>query len=139
MSIVNYLGCNFTLPFSDDDSDDKILIGDFFSDEQMRKDVKKNFSTKYVYEVTSNEFGSIWFNEYYKSDYPKGHLEGHKSFKALCEFLDGHLKIGDYCELYTCWFGDELEDKEFEQTLNINNFDINHINIFEKTLLVIKK
>lgn len=51
MSIVNYLGCNFTLPYSKDNSDDKILIGENFSDDEMRNLVKKHFTTKNIYEV----------------------------------------------------------------------------------------
>lgn len=139
MSIVNYLGCNFILPISEDESDDEILIGDFFSDEEMRDQVKKHLSTKYVYEVTSNKYGSIWFNRYYKKDYPKGYFEGQEILKALCEFMERYLTEGEYCELYTCWVGDESEDKEYEETININNFDINQVEIFEKSLLVIKK
>ncbi|AZV60311.1 hypothetical protein DOZ91_06520 [Peribacillus frigoritolerans] len=44
-------------------------------------------------------------------------------------------------ELYICWAGDEAEDRnvELDQTINLNNLDVNHIQIYEKTLLVIKK
>ncbi|KJJ41219.1 hypothetical protein UM89_14840 [Bacillus subtilis] len=39
MSIVNFLGCNVTRPFSDDGSKDKILVGECFTDVEMRKKV----------------------------------------------------------------------------------------------------
>lgn len=72
MSIVNYLGCNFTLPLSSDDSDEKILIGHCFSDEENREVVKKHFTTKYVYEVYTDHWIGMWFNEGYQKDYPNG-------------------------------------------------------------------
>ncbi|EFV74832.1 hypothetical protein HMPREF1013_04858 [Bacillus sp. 2_A_57_CT2] len=141
MSIVNYLGCNFTLPLSPDDGDDKILIGDCFSDEENREIVKKHFTTKYVYEVFTTDFVGIWFNKHYKKDYPKSNTESQMSFLALCKLLDSYLKEGDYCELYVCWVGDEDEERnlEFDQVIDLNNFDINKIQLYEKTLLTIKK
>lgn len=139
MSIVNYLGCNVLLPVSDSESDDEIIIGDFFSDEEMRAEVHKHLSAKYIYEVSSRQHGSIWFNKYYKKDYPKGHEEGQQIFKLLCAFLDQHLASGDYCELYTCWVGDESEEPEYKDCINLHEFDIDKIEVFEKSLLVINK
>ncbi|MFY0781363.1 hypothetical protein AB1K18_13950 [Peribacillus simplex] len=143
MSIVNYLGCDFILPLSDDDCTDEILIGSNFSEVQDRENVRKHFSTKYkyVYEIYSNEFVGIWFNDYYKSEYPKSNKEGQQNFKALCDLLDNHLSEGDHCQLYTCWVGDELDERkvEFDQTITLNNYDIGDIELYEKTLLVIKK
>ncbi|WP_191561613.1 hypothetical protein [Metabacillus idriensis] len=139
MSIVNYLGCNFTLPLSPDDSDDQILIGDCHSDEEHRINVKKHFTTKNVYEVHHGT--GMWFNKHYKKDYPKSNAESQMSFLALCKLLDSYLKDGEYCELYTCWVGDEQEERnsEYDQTVNLNDFDINKIQLYEKTLLTIKK
>ncbi|WP_436371294.1 hypothetical protein [Cytobacillus sp. BC1816] len=37
MSIVNYLGCSVILPISDPESDDEIIIGDFFFDEEIQR------------------------------------------------------------------------------------------------------
>lgn len=62
MSIVNYLGCNFTLPYSKDNSDDKILIGENFSDDEMRNLVKKHFTTKNIYEVFTGEGEGMLFD-----------------------------------------------------------------------------
>ncbi|MBM7691140.1 hypothetical protein JOC77_000545 [Peribacillus deserti] len=141
MSIVNYLGCNFTLHLSPDDSDEKILIGDCFSDEENRENVKKHFTTKYVYEVFTNHFVGMWFNKHYKKEYLKSNTESQISFLALCKLLDSYMKDREYCEFYTCWVGDELEERnvELDQTINLNNFDINKVQIYEKTLLTLKK
>ena len=141
MSIVNYLGCNFSLPLSADDSEEKILIGDCFSDEEMKERVKKHFSTRFIHEVYTNKGSGIWFNKHYKKRYPKSNSEEQESFKALCQLMDSHLEEGDYCQLYICWVGDEEEERSFEldQTIELWNFDINTIQIYEKTLLVIKK
>jgi len=141
MTIVNYLGCNNNLPFSEDDSDDKIMIFEDFQDEKAKENVKKHFSTKFVYQFLTLSDPSIWFNKHYKRDFPKSNLKSQESFKALCQFLDSHLREGDYCELYTCWAGDEEEDRnmELDQTIYLNNFDINKIQIYEKTLLKLKK
>ncbi|MCC3646517.1 hypothetical protein JGK52_07445 [Cytobacillus oceanisediminis] len=139
MSIVNYLGCNSILPASGPESDNEIIVGDFFSDKEMRAEVHKHLSAKYIYEVTSRQHGSIWFNKYYKQSYPKGHEEGQKGFKSLCAFLDQHLASGDYCELYTCWVGDESEEPEYKDCINLHDFDIEKIEVDEKSLLVINK
>jgi hypothetical protein len=141
MTIVNYLGCNYNLPFSEDDSDDKILIVESFPGDEAKENVKKHFSTMFVYEVLTNSRSGIWFNKSYNRDFPKSNIESQESFLALCQLLNTYLQEGDYCELYICWAGDEEEDRnvELDQTINLNNFDINDIQIYEKTLLVIRK
>lgn len=141
MTIVNYLGCNFNLLFSEEDSDDKILIVESFPDDEAKENVKKHFTTKFVYEVITDSGSGVWFNKYYKKDSPKCNKESQESFHALCEILDVYLKEGDYCEFYICWAGDEAEARnvELDQTINLNNFDVNDIEIYEKTRLVIKK
>jgi hypothetical protein len=77
----------------------------------------------------------------HKMSFPRSNTEAQKSFLALCELLDPHFEEGNYCELYIYWVGDEKEErnKELDQIINLNNFDINNIQIYEKTLLVIKK
>ncbi|WP_338653027.1 hypothetical protein V6B14_15085 [Sporosarcina psychrophila] len=71
----------------------------------------------------------------------QSYKEAKESFLALCDLLNGYLEEGDYCELYTCWVGQEEEERnyDFDQTINLNNIDINNISIFEKTLLVIRR
>ncbi|MFP3918492.1 hypothetical protein U5N28_11835 [Lysinibacillus telephonicus] len=63
MTILNYLGCNFKLPIRETDSDDKVIITQDFTDEEGIDNVKKHFSTKYVYEVFENGGSGIWFNQ----------------------------------------------------------------------------
>jgi hypothetical protein len=41
--------------------------------------------------------------------------------------------------LYSCWIGEEAEEREGELTLNINYFDIDAIKMPEKTLVRIEK
>lgn len=38
-------------------------------------------------------------------------------------------------ELYSCWVGEETEKREGKLTLQINNFDIEQIEIPDKTLV----
>jgi hypothetical protein len=104
----------------------KYQFGDNFSDEEMKLKVKKHFSTRFIYEVFTNNGSGIWFNKHYKKDYPKSHLEEQESFKALCELLDSYLEEGDYCELYICWVGDEEEERSFEldQTIELWNLTL---------------
>jgi hypothetical protein len=141
MTIVNYLGCNYNLPFSEDDSDDKILIVESFPGNKAKESVKKHFSTMFVYEALTKSRSSIWFNKSYNRYFPTNNTESQESFLALCQLLNTYLQEGDYCELYICWAGDEEEDRnvELDRTINLNNFDINDIQIYEKTLLVIEK
>ncbi|WP_078410747.1 hypothetical protein [Priestia abyssalis] len=141
MSIVNYLGCNFTLPISDDDSDDKVLVGEWLINDEIKQKLKKHLSTTQVYEILTDGHIGIKFNDDYKMRHPRSNMEAQESFLALCRLLDSYLKEGDYCELYICWAGDEEEDRdvELDQTINLNNININDIQIYEKTLLVIKK
>ncbi|WP_432361526.1 hypothetical protein [Sporosarcina sp. UB5] len=139
MSIVNYLGCNFTLPYSDDSSNEKILIGDNFTNHDL---IKKHFTTKRIYEVYTDQYVGMSFDADNKDLYLRqSYNEAKESFLALCDLLNGYLEEGDYCELYTCWVGQEEEDRNyhFDQTINLNNIDINNISIFEKTLLIIRR
>jgi hypothetical protein len=141
VSIVNYLGCNFTLPISDDDSEDEVLVNECFPNTEMKQILKKHLSTIQVYEILGKGHVGIWFNDDYKMRHPRSNIDSQESFLALCRLLDSYLKEGDYCEFYVCWAGDEEEDRdaELDQTINLNNFNINDIQIYEKTLLVIRK
>ncbi|WP_052948845.1 hypothetical protein [Mesobacillus campisalis] len=62
MTILNYLGCNFILPYSEDDSDNKILIMESISGDEALASVKKHFTTKYVYQLFAPWGSGIWFN-----------------------------------------------------------------------------
>lgn len=64
-----------------------------------------------------------------------------ESFQKLCELLKPYLKEGDTCELYICWAGEEDENRDIEldQTFILDQTDINDIEIYERTLVTIKK
>ncbi|MDK8643770.1 hypothetical protein ACQRXC_27405 (plasmid) [Niallia taxi] len=53
--------------------------------------------------------------------------------------MDNYIKKDDFFELYSCWVGEEADKREGETTLQINDFDINQINIPEKTLVRFEK
>lgn len=62
-----------------------------------------------------------------------------KKLIKLCEVMDNYIKKDDFFELYSCWVGEEADKREGETTLQINDFDINQINIPEKTLVRFEK
>lgn len=70
MTILNYLGCNDKLPISESDRVEKVLISEDFPDHDALENVKKHFSTKYVYEVFTDSGSGIWFNQEYKRSIP---------------------------------------------------------------------
>ena len=71
---------------------------------------------------------------------PKTCAESKKKLIELCKIMDSYLENGDFFELYSCWVRTrETEKREGEITLQINNFDINQIEIPEKTLVRFEK
>ena len=136
MSLASYIGCNVKIPISDDeDWDNLMVIGDCFSGEREKQNVKKyQFTTPYVYEVSSH--WGIKISEYTT---PKICAESKMKLIALCKIMDGYLEKGDFFELYSCWIGEESEEREGEITLQINNFDVDQIEIPEKTLVRFEK
>ena len=102
---------------------------------RTQKNVKKHqFTTPFVYEVSSD-----WGIEISEYTNPKLHAESKEKLIALCEIMDSYLEKGDIFELYSCWVGEEAEKREGELTLRLNNFDIDQIEIPEKTLVRFKK
>lgn len=136
MSLASYIGCNIELPITDNEySDDSLYIGGCFADEEHLQNVKKyQFTTPYVYEVSSH--WGIKISEYTT---PEICAESKAKLLELCKRMDSYLKEGDYFELYSCWVGEETEKREGEITLQINNFDIDQIETPEKTLVKIEK
>lgn len=136
MSLASFIGCNIELPISDEEySIDSLYIGGCFADEENLQNVKKyQFTTPYVYEVSSH-----WGIEITGYMNQKTCAESKIKLLELCRRMDGYLKQGDYFELYSCWVGEESDKREGELNLQINNFDIDKIEIPEKTLVRIEK
>jgi hypothetical protein len=131
MSLASYIGCNVPIPYSDDDTEGLIFIGGCFTSERELHDVKKHqFTTPYVYEISSH-----WGIEISEYTNPRICAESKKKLIELCKLMDGYLEKGDFFELYSFWVGDEDEKRVGELTLELNNFDIDQIQIPEKTLV----
>lgn len=134
MSLATYIGSNVELPINKE-LDDLVTIGNCFSDERNRLNIKKHqFTTLYVYEVASD--WGIEITEYMNKSRRK---ESKEKLIALCKLMDRYLKSGDFFELYSCWVGEEAKEPERKLTLNIHYFDIDDIDMPEKTLVRIEK
>ncbi|MNG24356.1 hypothetical protein D3C84_1090750 [compost metagenome] len=70
---------------------------------------------------------------------PETRTESKAKLIELCKIMDGYLEKGDFFELYSCWVGDEAEKREGEITLQINNFDVDKIEMPERTLVRFEK
>ena len=135
MGLASYIGCNVEIPLSDEDSDDLIIIGNCFSDEHHLSNIKKyHFTTPYVYEVSSH-----WGIEISKYVNKRIRVESKEKLIELCKIMDSQLEKGDFFELYSCWVGEETDNREGKITMRINNFDIDQIEIPEKTLVRVEK
>ena len=65
--------------------------------------------------------------------------ESKEKLIELYKIMDSHLEKGDFFELYSCWIGEETDEREGEITIRINNFDIDRIEMPEKTLVRFEK
>lgn len=140
MSLATYLGCNFNLEITDELSTyNSIDIGYIFSEEENRKNVKeKHFSTKNVYEIElPNPLYNL--NVYQKKKDPHNYKKSQKDFIALCNFLKEHLNPGEFCEIYPCWLGEELEPKLGSLTIQLEDYNLDEIKIYEKYLVRLEK
>jgi hypothetical protein len=135
MSLASYIGCNIKIPTNDEFYTDDFYIGRCFANDSNLQDVKKfQFTTRYAYEVSSDWGISIWEHET-----KKVREESKIKLMRLCEIMDEYLQKGDYFELYSCWIGEEAEEREGEITIKINNFDVDKIEIPEKILVKFEK
>lgn len=132
MSLASYIGCNIELSINDDEySGDFFYIGSCFAGERELQNAKKyQLTTPYVYEVSSH--WGIEISEYMDQETC---AESKVKLLELCKRMDNYLEKGDYFELFSCWIGEETDKREGEITLQINNFDIDQIEIPEKTLV----
>ncbi|RHW34104.1 hypothetical protein D1B33_15030 [Lysinibacillus yapensis] len=133
MSLASYIGCNIQIPLSDDD--DLMYISDCFSNDYNKRDVKKHqFTTPFVYEVSSH-----WGIEISKNMNQRRCAESKKKLIALCEIMNRYLEKGDYFELFSCWVGEEKDKRVGEITLKMDDLDVDLIEMPEKTLVRIEK
>lgn len=136
MSLASYIGCNIEIPSNDEEyTEDFFYIGSCFAGDDELQNVKRNqFTTLYVYEVSSH-----WGIEISEFMNPKTCAESRRKLIELCKIMDSYLENGDFFELYSCWVGEETESREGELTLQLNNFDIDQIEMPEKTLVRFEK
>lgn len=139
MSIVTYIGLNFSVKLNEYYKENEVEIDYVFSDEENRDVVKqKHFTTPYIYEVLEKG-NPIWqMNEYQKIHSPYNYEKSKKTFLYLCHLLKELLPQGDYCEVYICWLGEEDEAREDELKINLNNPQIEVLNIYEKYFIRIE-
>ncbi|USK47937.1 hypothetical protein LIT38_15265 [Bacillus sp. CMF12] len=136
MNLASYIGCNVEIPNNDEEyTEDFFFIGSCFAGEYELLNIKKHqFTTPYVYEVSSH-----WGINISKYTTPQILSESKRKLMELCNIMDCYLKKGDFFELYSCWVGEEAEKRESKIIFQINNFDINQIEIPEKTLVRFEK
>lgn len=135
MSLASYIATPVEIPLTpDEEIEDSLLwVGSCFADESSMKDVKeKQFTLPYVYEISSN-----WGIEIH--NYAANQQESKAKLLALIKLINPYLQQGDHFELYSCWVGEEYEEREYAETITIGKFDINKLKIYEKTYLQIYK
>ena len=139
MSMATYIGLNFPVKLNEYYAENEVEINYVFSDEEHRNVVKqKHFSTPYIYEV-SEKGEPIWqINEYQKIHSPHNYEKSKKTFQHLCHLLKELLPQGDYCEIFICWLGEEVEEREDYSKIDLNNLQIEAIEIFEKCFIRIE-
>lgn len=118
-----------------------IIIGNNFSDHSNRKNVRKHMTTQNIYEISTSENVGICLDKQESKISPHNYQKELRALKALLDMLDNYLDNGDYCELYTCWVGEELEERniELDQTIILGDLKIDNIEIKENTLITIRK
>ncbi|WP_431030159.1 hypothetical protein [Lysinibacillus sp. LZ02] len=138
MSMITYIGFNFSVKLSEDDADDEFLVEYVCPDEENRNIVKqKHFTTPYIYAILENG-NPIWqLTDYHKTYSPHNYEKSKKTFLDLCHSLKELLPQGDFCEVYICWDGEEDVEREVELKINLNE-QIETIEIYEKCFIRIE-
>lgn len=131
MSLAGYIGGNVEIPLSHTNSNDLIIISNCFSSKYERQNVKKyQFTTFYIYELSS-DCGI----EILKSTNTSVSIKSKMKLIRLCEIMDSYLEKDDIFENYTCWICEESDKRSSHLILQLNEFDIDQIEIPEKTLI----
>ncbi|WP_409368053.1 hypothetical protein [Lysinibacillus sp. 38-6] len=133
MSMVTYIGLNFTVTLNEYYTEDEVEINYVFSSEENRSVVQqKHFTTPYIYEL-SEKGHPIWeMNAYQKTHSPHNYEKSKKTFLQLCHLLKDVLPEGDFCEVYICWLGEEDEQHEDELIIHLQDLQIEALEIVEK-------
>lgn len=133
MSMVTYIGLNFTVTLNEYYTEDEVEINYVFSSEENRSVVQqKHFTTPYIYEL-SEKGHPIWeMNAYQKTHSPHNYEKSKKTFLQLCHLLKDVLPEGDFCEVYICWLGEEDEQHEDELIIRLQDLQIEALEIVEK-------
>ncbi|KAA0766295.1 hypothetical protein [Bacillus sp. SH5-2] len=135
MSLASYIGCNVKIPLTDPDSNNLIVFGPCFSDDSALEVVQEfQFQTNYTYEVSSG-----WGIEIVEWQTLKEKQEAKEKLLTLRSIMEGYSNEGEYFELFSCWVGDEDQERVGDLKLKINHFSIDEICIPERTLVRIEK
>jgi len=135
VSLASYIGCSIEIPATDENPADPIYIGSCFSDKYNRLDVKKyQYSTPFVYEISTD-----WGIEISDETSREICTESKVKLMRLCEIMRSCLCEGDFFELYSCWVGEEKDEREGEIALQLGGFDVEQLELPQKTLVRIIK
>ena len=139
MSMVTYIGLNFTVTLNEYYTEDEVEINYVFSNEENRSVVQqKHFTTPYIYELFEKGH-PIWeMNAYQKTHSPHNYEKSKKTFLHLCHLLKNLLPQGDFCEVYICWLGEEDEQHEDELIIHLHDLQIEALEIVEKCYIRIE-
>lgn len=107
-----------------------MYIGDCFSNDYNKRDVKKHqFTTPFVYEVSSH-----WGIEISKYMDQRRSNKSKKKLIDLCKIMDSYLEKGDNFELYSCWVGEEKDKRVGERLkcLKKHLYELRNNKLFNK-------
>lgn len=72
--------------------------------------VRKQFKNRYVYQLSSG-FGDFFLNKDLQTLYPDRFAANRKCLKELFDYIGRNIGDHEEIELYTCWYGEEEEEK----------------------------
>ena len=134
MSMIVCLGTNIEMPISDEDTtENSLFVLDSCREEGLT--IQRNiFTTSFAYEIDFHyEYESIWAMTKYNEQYsPHNFIKAKATFNAFCEELKKIIPKGDFCELYYCWIGEEIDSIEGRIELNLNKVVEQSVYIDEK-------
>ena len=128
------LGTNIEMPIGDDDNtEDSLFVLDSCREEGLT--IQRNiFTTPFAYEIVFHyDYESIWAMTKYNEQYsPHNFIKAKAAFNAFCEELKKIIPKGDFCELYYCWTGEEIDPIEGRIEFNLDKVVEQSVYIDEK-------